>query len=69
MFKLFLIGIGLLLFFEGLLYFLLAGNLKNLLDKLVTVDPQKIKTISLLMTIIGACLIYFTLNYYGDLYE
>ena len=66
MFKLFLIGIGLLLFFEGLLYFLLAGNLKNLLDKLVTVDPQKIKTISLLMTIIGACLIYFTINIYGE---
>ena len=67
MLKLLLLGIGLLLFFEGLLYFFLAGNLKKLLDQLASVDPQKIKTISLIMTIIGACLIYFTFRFYGDL--
>ena len=66
MLKLLLLGIGLLLFFEGLLYFFLAGNLKKLLDQLATVDPQKIKTISLIMTIIGSCLIYFTFNIYGE---
>ena len=64
MLKLLLLGIGLILFFEGLLYFFLAGNLKKLLIQLDTVDPQKIKTISLVMTIIGACLIYFTFNHY-----
>ena len=67
MFKLILLGIGLLLFFEGILYFFLAGNLNSLLDQLRQVDPQKIKTISLLMTILGSCLIYFTLRFYGDL--
>ena len=67
MFKLILLGIGLLLFFEGILYFFLAGNLKAILDQLRKVDPQKIKTISLIMTIIGACLIYFTFRFYGDL--
>ena len=67
MLKLLLLGIGLLLFFEGLLYFFLAGNLKKLLDQLASVDPQKIKTISLIMTIMGACLIYFTFRFYGDL--
>jgi len=67
MFKLFLLGVGLLLLFEGLLYFFLAGNLNTLLDQLRKVDPQKIKTISLMMTIIGACLIYFTFRFYGDL--
>ena len=66
MLKLLLLGIGLLLFLEGLVYFFLAGNLKKLLDQLATVDPQKIKTISLIMTIIGACLIYFTINIYGE---
>ena len=66
MIKLVLLGIGLLLFFEGLLYYFLAGNLKKLLDQLATVDPQKIKTISLFMIIIGACLIYFTFNNYRD---
>jgi uncharacterized protein YjeT (DUF2065 family) len=60
-------GVGLLLLFEGVLYFFLAGNLNTLLDQLRKVEPQKIKTISLIMTIIGACLIYFTLRFYGDL--
>ena len=67
MLKLFLLGIGLLLFFEGILYFFLARNLNFLLEQLSKVDPQKIKTISLIMTIIGACLIYFTFRFYGDL--
>ena len=66
MLKLLLLGIGLLLFFEGLLYFILAGNLKSLIDQLSKVDPQKIKTISLIMIIFGACLIYFTFHFYGD---
>ena len=66
MLKLILLGIGLLLFFEGILYFFLAGNFNTLLDQLRKVDPQKIKTISLIMTIMGACLIYFTFSYYGD---
>ena len=60
-------GVGLLLLFEGVLYFFLAGNLNTLLDQLRKVDPQKIKTISLIMIIMGACLIYFTLRFYGDL--
>ena len=67
MFKLILLGIGLLLFFEGILYFFLAGKLNAILDELRKVDPQKIKTISLIMTIMGACLIYFTFRFYGDL--
>ena len=66
MLKLLLLGIGLLLLFEGILYFFLAGNLNSILSQLSKVDPQKIKTISLIMTIIGACLIYFTFRFYGD---
>tara|TARA_X000000368_G_C22368773_1_gene423780 strand:+ start:47 stop:250 length:204 start_codon:yes stop_codon:yes gene_type:complete len=67
MLKLLLFGVGLLLFFEGILYFFLAGNLSFLLDQLSKVDPQKIKTISLVMIIIGACLIYFTFGFYGEI--
>ena len=67
MLKLFLLGIGLLLFFEGILYFFLSSNLNSILEQISKVDPQKIKTISLIMTIIGACLIYFTFRFYGDL--
>ena len=68
MFKLFLLGVGLLLLFEGILYFFLADNLNIFLDQLRKVDPQILKTISLIMTIIGACLIYFTFRFYGDVY-
>jgi uncharacterized protein YjeT (DUF2065 family) len=53
MLKLLLVGIGLLLFFEGILYFFLAGNLNSIFEKLSKVDPQNIKTISLTMIIIG----------------
>ena len=67
MLKLLLLGIGLLLLFEGILYYFLAANLNSILSQLSKVDPQKIKTISLIMTIIGACLIYFTFRFYGDL--
>ena len=67
MLKLILLGIGLLLLFEGILYFFIAANLNSILSQLSKVDPQKIKTISLIMTIIGACLIYFTFRFYGDL--
>ena len=67
MVKRILLGIGLLLLFEGILYFFLASSLNTLLEQLRKVDPQKIKTISLIMTIMGACLIYFTFRFYGDL--
>jgi len=66
MFKLLLLSIGLLMFFEGILYFFLAGKLSSLIEQLSKVDPQKIKTISLLMIVIGACLIYFTFRFYGE---
>ena len=66
MLKLLLLGIGLLLFLEGILYFFLASNLNSLLDQLSKVDPQKIKTISLIMIIIGSCFIYFTFSFYGE---
>ena len=65
MIKLLLLSMGILLIFEGLLYFFLAGNLKSLLDQISKVDPQKIKTISLIMVAIGSCLIYITLRFYG----
>ena len=67
MLKLLLLGIGLLLFFEGILYFFLAANLNSILNQLIKVDPQKIKTISLVMIIVGACLIYFNFRFYGEL--
>ena len=67
MLKLLLLSIGLLLFFEGILYFFLAKRLNSILLQLSKVDPQKIKTISLIIMIIGACLIYFIIGHYGKI--
>ena len=64
MIKLLLLSVGIFLILEGLLYFFLAGNLKSFLDQISKVDPQKIKTISLFMVLIGACLIYIIFRFY-----
>ena len=67
MLKLLLLSIGIFLILEGVLYFFLAGNLQSLLDQISKVDPQKIKTISLIMIVIGSCLIYIILRFYETL--
>ena len=66
MLKLFLLGIGLVLVFEGLLYFILAERLQSIIEQLNRLEPQSIKTISLIMVALGACLIYFTFRLYGE---
>ncbi|PPR49853.1 MAG: hypothetical protein CFH15_00877 [Alphaproteobacteria bacterium MarineAlpha5_Bin5] len=67
MLKLLLLGIGLVLVFEGLLYFVLASKLHSILENLKKIDSQLIKTISVVMIAIGTCLIYFTFRLYGEL--
>ena len=67
MLKLVLLSIGLLLVAEAILYFLIAEKIKTIFEQLSNIDPQKIKTISLIMLAIGLCLIYITFRLYGDL--
>ena len=67
MFEIIIISIGLVLVIEGILYFILASRLNHLLEMLKKIDAQKIKTISLFVALLGICLIYFTLRFYGDL--
>ena len=66
MLKIFLLSIGLVLVFEGLLYFLFAGKMLKYLEQISRIDPQKIKTISVFAVGIGVCLIYFTLRFYVE---
>ena len=67
MIEILIISIGLVLVIEGILYFILASRLNHLLEMLKKIDAQKIKTISLFVALLGICLIYFTLRFYGDL--
>ena len=64
MFKILLLSIGLMLVFEGLVYFLFAMNMNKYLDQLKKIDPYILKTISTIFIGLGVCLIYFTLKNY-----
>ncbi len=64
MFELIIISIGLVLVVEGVVYFLVADKIVNILSIIKNTDPKKIKTFSILITLIGLCLIYFTFRFY-----
>tara|TARA_B100000686_G_C15914710_1_gene536621 strand:+ start:307 stop:510 length:204 start_codon:yes stop_codon:yes gene_type:complete len=66
MLKLLLLSIGLLLVFEGLMYFVFATNLNKFMQQLSKIDPQIIKSFSIFAIGIGSCLIYFTMRFYGE---
>jgi len=66
MLKVLLLSIGLVLVFEGLIYFLFAGKMVEFLEQISKIDPQIIKTISVFAVGIGVCLIYFTLRFYVE---
>ena len=64
MLKVLLLSIGLVLVFEGLIYFLFAGKMIAYLEQISKIDPKIIKTISVFTVGIGVCLIYGTLRFY-----
>jgi len=66
MLKLILLSIGLVLVFEGLLYYFLANRINSLIEQIKKFNPQSIKTFSIIMVTLGTCLIYFTFRLYGE---
>jgi uncharacterized protein YjeT (DUF2065 family) len=64
MLKLILFGIGFVLVFEGLIYFLFAKNIKKMFEIVSLYEPEKISFFSSISIIIGLCLIYFTFKFY-----
>ena len=64
MFEILIISIGLVLVIEGLMYFFLADRLNYFIDILSKTPSKKIKNLSLLIALLGLCLIYFTFRYY-----
>ena len=66
MLKILLLSIGLVLVFEGLMYFIFARNIKKFLEQLKEIDPQTIKSMSFIAIVVGCCLIYFTMRFYGE---
>ena len=64
MLKLFLFGIGFVLLFEGLVYFLFAKKIKEMFEMIKDIKAEKIRNFSSILIILGLCLIYFTLKFY-----
>ena len=64
MLKYVLIGMGFMLLFEGLLYFFFPQQMKDMMKTIENMEVEKIKTIATIASIIGACLIYFTIKSY-----
>ena len=64
MLKLLIFGIGFVLVFEGLVYFLFSKNIKNMYEIISKMKSEKIRSFSSILIIIGLCLIYFTFKIY-----
>jgi len=53
-----------MLLFEGLLYFFFPQQMKDMMKTIENIEVEKIKTIATMASVIGACLIYFTIKSY-----
>ena len=57
-----IIAIGLLLFFEGILYALFPAKMKNMLLKLEMVKDSQLRTGGLIFALIGFLIIWYIKN-------
>ncbi len=64
MLKFILLGMGFALLIEGLIYFLFAKQVKNMFEAIRSYESEKIRSFSIIIIIIGLCLIYFTFKFY-----
>ena len=64
MLKFILLAIGLILVFEGLIYFFFASKVNLMLKMIESYSVDKIKFFSTLSVIFGSILIYFTFRIY-----
>jgi uncharacterized protein YjeT (DUF2065 family) len=65
MLKFILLGLGFVLLFEGLVYFVFSNKLKKMFEIIKSYESEKIRYISSFLIISGLCLIYFTLKFYN----
>ena len=64
MLKYILLGMGFALLIEGLIYFLFAKQVRNMFEAIRSYESEKIRSCSIIIIIIGLCLIYFTFKFY-----
>jgi len=64
MLKFIIFGIGFVLLFEGLIYFIFSNKIKFFFKIVSSYNAEKIKSFSILLALLGFCIIYFTFRYY-----
>jgi len=64
MLKFILLGIGFVFLFEGLVYFFFSKNIKTIYEKIAFLEPDKIRTFSSVLILLGLGIIYFTFKYF-----
>ena len=64
MFKLLLLGLGIMLLIEGIIYGLFSGQMKKMMKLLITLEDKKIKNAGYIFALIGFCLIYIIIKFY-----
>ena len=64
MLELLLFGIGFVFLFEGLVYFFFSKKIKRMFEMIKDIKAEKIRNFSIILIILGLCLIYFTLKFY-----
>ena len=64
MLKLILFGMGFVFVFEGFIYFLFAKKLRDMFHIVSSYEPEKIRSFSSIIIILGLCLIYYTFKFY-----
>ena len=57
------IAFGLLLFIEGLLYALFPSKMKNMLEKIKTINENQLRIGGLVFTVIGFLIIWYMKRY------
>ena len=57
-----IIGFGLFLFIEGILYAIFPSKMKSMLKKLELISDSQLRTGGLIFMIIGFIIIYFKMN-------
>ena len=65
MLKLFFLGIGFVLVFEGVMYFVVSKKINSIIEIIKNYEPEKIRFFSTILILLGLCIIYFTLKSYN----
>ena len=57
------IAFGLLLFIEGLLYALFPSKMKNMIEKIKTINESQLRTGGLIFAVIGFLIVWYMRRY------